>query len=285
MIPVFDFRWPSPVLLWPTVWRHPVFSSQLAWFQHRLRTGEGCFPSSHLLFHPLAAVSTDSPRDCRLSAFSRCLQLPRALASTCGSSERPPCWAHVSTPAQWVGMFWVASLDNLTLYNLLWVDSAYHVKPYSWDGRSISVWSQHSLVTQDLTPKIQEPFLFCQSRGGQCIGQLVTYKRDGAGCVCVCARVRALMCIYTGSLIYRWKIETQKDGVSWVRSLATCGYCCGYRGEVRTQTQVFWLWPELSLGESFIVSGKRKWDWSSQGTAQVSQGCEIMSLLWLQKGQ
>ena len=29
------------------------------------------------------------------------------------------------------------------------------------------------------------------------------------------------MCIYTGSLIYRWKIETQKDGVSWVRSLAT----------------------------------------------------------------
>lgn len=159
--------------------------------------GEGCFPSSHLLFHPRAAVSTDSPRDCRLSAFGRCLQLPRALASTYGSSERPPCWARVSTPAQWVGIFWVASLDNLTLYNLLWVDSAYHVKPHSWEGRSISVWSQHSLVTQDLTPKIQVPFLFCQSRGGQCIGQPVTYKRDGATMIvpamCVCVH----SCAYT----------------------------------------------------------------------------------------
>lgn len=64
---------------------------------------------------------------------------------------------------------------------------------------------------------------FCQSRGGQHISQPVTYKWDGATmtisgvCVCVCVVVCTHMHVHWVSDLQK-KIETQKAGVSWVRS-------------------------------------------------------------------
>ena len=256
-----------------TVLRHPVSSSQLDWFQHSLciREGWGCslspFFSTHSLLSPLTVLG--------LQAFSLWQMFTAVSCSgrhiwefrETPSSPPPPraFWALASTPSQGVGLFWVASLDNLTLNNFLRVDSTYHVKRHSWEGGSISVWSQHSPVTQNLTPKIQEPFLFVKQ--GRVAHFSASYLQMGWShhdyfrgvCVCVCVCVCG--CMYScACALGLWFIGKKKGNLEGWSVLGKILWLLVVKSELKPRFSDSGRSFPLN---SFVFCEKRKWDWPS----------------------